>query len=338
MKVIRAGALGFCEGVRRAVEMAWRASDPKSPLADEAKSPQERVYTLGPLIHNSRVQRSLEECGIVRLEEDNAGRFDKAIASAPAGSTVIIRAHGVSPLVEAELRLRGLNILDATCPHVKASQSKARFFAEKGYSIFLAGEKNHAEITGILGCVESAISSDSEGTFYSVVANGAEAALAAEDLFRRELSSSKEGAPSGESESSMEGAGSGVKTVLIGQTTIGPEEYASIGDEIKRFFPDLEIINTICGATADRQKALRELCDNSSPSAVDAVIIAGGPESANTRRLLSLARELGKPAWLVETPEQLPPEIGQYETIGLCAGASTPDDQIDKIEKYLSMN
>jgi 4-hydroxy-3-methylbut-2-enyl diphosphate reductase len=121
-------------------------------------------------------------------------------------------------------------------------------------------------------------------------------------------------------------------TVLIGQTTISPGEYRAIGDALKRFYPDIEILNTICGATADRRKALEELC-----AIVDAVVIAGGRESANTRRLLSLAHDLGKPAWLIEKPEDLPefPEISAYETVGLSAGASTPDSLIDDIEKAL---
>jgi 4-hydroxy-3-methylbut-2-enyl diphosphate reductase len=120
------------------------------------------------------------------------------------------------------------------------------------------------------------------------------------------------------------------KTALIGQTTIESEEYGAIGEEIRRFFPDLEIMNTICGATLERQKALRELCPK-----VDAVIIAGGRDSANTRRLLSIALELGKPAWLVESADDIPPEIKTYKTVGLSAGASTPESLIDEIEETL---
>ena len=125
-------------------------------------------------------------------------------------------------------------------------------------------------------------------------------------------------------------AESTAKTVLIGQTTFGPEEYHALGEVIKKYFPALEVVDSICGATKDRQDALRELCEKT-----DAVIIAGGAESANTQRLLSLAKQLGKPAWLVEDVSQIPPEICTYETIGLSAGASTPDDLIDEIEEAL---
>jgi 4-hydroxy-3-methylbut-2-enyl diphosphate reductase len=95
-----------------------------------------------------------------------------------------------------------------------------------------------------------------------------------------------------------------------------------------KVFPDLHVINTICRATRDRQDSLRELC-----ARVDAVIVAGGRESANTRRLLTIAR--GKPAWLVEGPADIPDEITAYTTVGLCAGASTPDTLIDALEQAL---
>ena len=75
---------------------------------------------------------------------------------------------------------------------------------------------------------------------------------------------------------------------------------------------------------------MRELCGK-----VDAVIVAGGRSSANTRRLLSIAEKQGKPAWLVESPEEIPAEITAYKMIGLCAGASTPDETIGAIEKAL---
>ena len=279
MKVIRARVLGFCMGVRRAVEMAWRESGQK-----------DMVYTLGPLIHNPGVLKSLEERGIRVLSDD---------CVVPEKSTVIIRAHGVSPALEAALRQQGARVLDATCPHVKVSQMKARSFAERGYRVFLAGEENHGEIAGLRGYVNSCY----------VVGNPEEAEKAAGELLR------------------LDGI---AKTVLIGQTTISPAEFRSIGQKLRQFFPGLEIEDTICSATADRQEALRELCGEA-----EAVIIAGGRLSANTRRLLSLAEELGKPAWLVERAEELPEEIKSYKTVGLSAGASTPDSLIEEIERAL---
>jgi len=280
-------------GVRRAVEMAWRESSPQNNEATDR-----RVYTLGPLIHNPTVLADLEERGIKVLKEgevlpEGPGRENAA---------VIIRAHGVSPDAEAALAAQGVRILDATCPHVKASQKKARELSRQGFFIFLAGEKEHAEIIGIRGYIEGPC---------AIVANPAGAEEAAEELARNDP---------------------GVKTALIGQTTIRQEEYFSIGERIKRCFPGLEIIDTICRSTRDKQNALRELSDQ-----VDAFVIAGGRESANTRRLLSIAESCGKKAWLVEDVSGIPPELACCSVIGLAAGDSTPNGLIDAIEEALKV-
>jgi 4-hydroxy-3-methylbut-2-enyl diphosphate reductase len=234
-----------------------------------------------------------------------------------SGIPVIIRAHGVSPALENTLAGRGARLVDATCPKVKASQIKAQELCRLGCRIFLAGERSHAEVIGILGYAPDCV----------VVGNPAEAAAAAEDL-RREA-----GRP--------DGASGALKTALIGQTTWDIAEYASIAEAIRAYFPDLEVCNTICGATQARQDSLRALC-----AEVDAVIVAGGRESANTRRLLDIARSFpgpagfgpdgrGKPAWLVETPAEIPGEVDRYDTLGLCAGASTPDALVSAIEEAL---
>jgi len=297
MKVIRARLLGFCMGVRRAVEIAERASL-ETGLAG-------KLFTLGPLIHNSSVLENLRKWGLVCLGEDE-------ISSLPADSTVIIRAHGVAPVIERELSQRGIRILDATCPNVKQSQSKARSFVENGYRLFIAGEENHGEIAGLRGYAEDGCPKVRASVISPcfVVGNAEEATTAAGELYRSEPEA---------------------RTALIAQTTIRDEEYRVIGEKIRQFFPSLKIVNSICAATMDRQNALRELGN------VDAIIVAGSRESANTQRLLSLAKEMGKPAWLTEAVSDIPPEIAAYETVGLSAGASTPDDLIDAIEQAIKL-
>jgi 4-hydroxy-3-methylbut-2-enyl diphosphate reductase len=254
---------------------------------------------MGSLIHNPQAMDTLKKQGLLVLDE-------RTLPEDLRGAVVIIRAHGITPQLEKILVDRGAQLIDATCPRVKDSQMKAQALFEGGRCIFLAGERQHGEIIGIQGYAPACI----------VVADSGEAAAAAEKLFREEPSA---------------------KTALIGQTTISPGEYKSMEDSIRTFFPDLEVLNTICGATEARQNSLRSLC-----AGVDAVIVAGGRESANTRRLLAIAKSFsdgkqvrGKPAWLVETPGEIPPEIGAYRTVGLCAGASTPDELIDAIEGAL---
>ena len=132
MKVIRAKVLGFCFGVRRALDMC---------LA-ELGAGGRRVYSMGALIHNPQAMEGLKQKGLCLLDEDTLPPFF-------SGDTVIIRAHGVSPFLEAELLRRGARIVDATCPRVKANQLKARSLCGEGYRVFLAGEKNHGEVIGL---------------------------------------------------------------------------------------------------------------------------------------------------------------------------------------------
>ena len=304
MKIIRAKVLGFCMGVRRAVTITNAAisaaleNDPEETL---------RIYTLGPLIHNPQVLSSFSRRGVKILQEPEL--FSGSVHQLK-GASVIIRAHGVSPGAEQTLREQGARIIDATCPRVKASQNIASELAEKGYTIFLAGERKHAEIKGIYGFA---------GNTDCIIAGNPEEA----DQMAGELAGQVKDSP--------------VKTALIGQTTISGDEYLDIATAIKRHFPNLEVKNTICDATRARQDALRELC-----SVVDTVVIAGGKESANTQRLLSIARNCGKEAWLVETASDLPEALlhlpkaeSAVKKIGLGAGASTPDSVIDEIEHAL---
>ncbi|MCL1930553.1 MAG: 4-hydroxy-3-methylbut-2-enyl diphosphate reductase, partial [Treponema sp.] len=176
-------------------------------------------------------------------------------------------------------------------------------FAQAGCRLFLAGEERHAEITGIRRYYEN------DARSCAVIGNAAEAEKAAAQL--------RENSPN-------------AKTALIGQTTISEEEYREIGAVIARYFPDVEIAQTICAATKERQDSLREIADK-----VDAVIIAGGKDSANTRRLLAIAEAAGKPCALAETPAVIPPDFFTFNTVGLASGTSTPDAVIDDIERAL---
>lgn len=87
---------------------------------------------------------------------------------------------------------------------------------------------------------------------------------------------------------------------------------------------------TICKATRDRQEALIELCKE-----VDAVLVIGGTESANTQRLKTIAEEQGLPTWLIEDEHDIPDQVYSFERIGITAGASTPQELIDRVETVL---
>ena len=134
MEIVLAESLGFCMGVKRVVDMAYRALE---------KNPGEPVVTLGPLIHNTQE--------IERLQGDGIRVADQS--DLPVAGTVIIRAHGVAPQAYDELKSRGLRIMDGTCPYVHYSQRKAMELHRDGYAVVIVGDKDHPEIRGILGYI-----------------------------------------------------------------------------------------------------------------------------------------------------------------------------------------
>lgn len=134
MEIVLAESLGFCMGVKRAVDLAYRARE---------KSEGQPIVTLGPLIHNSQEIDRLAKDGIVEIDPD----------SIPEKSTVVIRAHGVAPQAYESLKARGVRILDGTCPYVHYSQRKAVELRDQGYTVVIVGDKQHPEIVGIMGYI-----------------------------------------------------------------------------------------------------------------------------------------------------------------------------------------
>jgi len=327
-------------GVRRAVDLAVRAAENVLESAPDGK-----VYTLGPLIHNPEVLGQLNSLGVQELSESNLPENLKGIS-------VIIRAHGVSPIIEAGLHYREAGIVDATCPRVKAGQLKAAELVEAGYGLFLAGEENHAEILSIKGYAKtgfarSAMAAFGNTFFCAVVGNAADAQAAAQNFLKksytevqRKINKSQRITRKNPKKYLINNSclfGSFVdpsvnfKTALIGQTTITSEEYKAIGLVLQKYFPNIKIVQSICPATEERQEALRELA-----ARVEAIIVAGGKESANTRRLFAVAQSAGKPCVLIESEAEIPARFFRFETVGLASGASTPDFVIDKIEGRLN--
>lgn len=137
MSIIKAKSAGYCFGVNKAVETAYEAS----------KNKDEKVYTLGPLIHNAFVTNKLKEKGVDIIDD---------LDSIDSG-TVIIRSHGVGKAVYDKIKEKNLKLIDATCPYVKSIQNKVEKYHNKGYTIIIVGDKNHPEVIGVNGwCDNSA--------------------------------------------------------------------------------------------------------------------------------------------------------------------------------------
>jgi 4-hydroxy-3-methylbut-2-enyl diphosphate reductase len=267
-------------GVRRAVEAT------EHELAENA--PSSTVYTYGPLIHNPVALAKLAKAGVVVLGEGGAAMPDDF-----GGAAVIIRAHGVPPAERDELIRRHAKIIDATCPRVLSSQKRAKKYFDEGWTVILAGDRNHGEIAGIAGYAPGCI----------VLENRADA---------EKLSSYPE------------------RAVLISQTTIKQSEYDAIADALTKRIPELKVFNTICPATLERQEALENLAGR-----VEGILVIGGKNSANTQRLFKTALAITGKAWHIETPEDIPDEVYELESVGITAGASTPDEVITAVEQAL---
>jgi len=283
-------------------------------MAGSPRREGRRVFTLGPLIHNPQAVAELEALGVFALDEAD-------IDARVSGATVVIRAHGVAPEAIARLEALGARVVDATCPRVLASQRRAADWARKGYAVVIAGDRDHGEVTGIAGYARAA----------EQETNAARAA-AAQNRTPNLSAAGASNSPCFVVGSAEEAAALVIEgpVALIAQTTIKAAEYEAIRAALAIGHPTLEVVDSICPATGDRQRALEELA-----ASCDAIVVVGGRNSANTTRLLSSALASGKPAWLVETAAELPAEIRAYATVGVTAGASTPDALVDEVESAL---
>ena len=133
MKVYRSEGAGFCFGVRRAIDLAFK-------VAGKYKG---GVYTLGPLIHNPQVIEKLVETG-VKPVDDLRGLAGKDVKA------VIVRTHGITQQTMRKLIERQYEIIDATCPYVKKAQHYAKLLKEKGYQVLILGDSEHPEVKGLL--------------------------------------------------------------------------------------------------------------------------------------------------------------------------------------------
>lgn len=281
--IIRSQIIGYCMGVKRAVESAMNAVK---------NYPSSNIYTFGQLIHNPTTLKMLKRLNVNSINEKNLKMLKK-------DDVVIIRAHGVPPETITILKEKGVIIIDSTCPKVIANRHLAEKHSKNGL-IILIGDKNHPELISIQGYVLN-----KKNARCIIIQNSQEA---------------YEYIPKEETHA-----------FLIAQTTIKEEEFLLISNILKTKIKNLQIFDTICSATAERQNALKDLFDK-----VEAILIVGGKNSANTKRLFNTALESKVPSYFIENEKELPHEIYSFKTIGIASGASTPDETIDKIEKILN--
>jgi len=131
MKIVVAKTAGFCFGVKRAIDIAFKIAMEK----------RKGVYTLGPIIHNPQVVERLKDKGIIPIKNIKAKKDIRAL---------IIRTHGITLQLLKEITSMGCEIIDATCPFVKKAQHYAKLLNEDNYQVVILGEKNHPEVQSLM--------------------------------------------------------------------------------------------------------------------------------------------------------------------------------------------
>jgi 4-hydroxy-3-methylbut-2-enyl diphosphate reductase len=274
-RVLLAAPRSFCAGVVRAIDVVDRALD----------QPGATVYVRRQIVHNSHVVRRLEQRGAVFVDD---------LAEVPTGATVVFSAHGVAPAVRSEADLRGLQVIDATCPLVAKVHAEVRRFADDGETVIFIGHRDHDEAVGTMG----------ERPGATVLVQDADEARTVE-------------------------VADPDRVAYLIQTTLAADEVSEIVSVLRRRFPRLQAppSDDICYATTNRQGALRQVAEDA-----DLVLVVGSDNSSNSKRLVESVQRLGLPAHLIDDVDGIDLDwLADVRTIGLTAGASAPDELVDAV-------
>lgn len=210
--------------------------------------------------------------------------------------TVIIRSHGVGQDIYCRIRDLGLELVDATCPFVKKIHKIVKEQSEQGVQIVIIGNDAHPEVEGIKGwCLHPAI----------VV----ESAEEAEQL---------KAAP-------------GARLCIVSQTTFNYNKFKKLVEIISEKGYDVNVINTICSATEERQLEAAELAGRT-----EAMIVIGGRHSSNTQKLYEICRKSCRNTYYIQTLNDLEHySVPPVNCVGITAGASTPNYLIKEVQEYV---
>lgn len=206
---------------------------------------------------------------------------------------IVVSSHGISPRIAGAIARRGLRIVDTTCPFVLNAQRIARKLSGEGYRIVIVGDAKHPEVRAL---VDFAV-------------NGASVVKGAREARRLAV-------------------GRGDCVSVISQTTQSTGNFHEAVRAIRAKKPaSLKVVNTICRDAGDRQDAARRLARR-----VDIMLIVGGRNSANTRRLYEVSRKICRPSYHIETEADIRKSwFKRCNVVGITSGASTPDCIIEKV-------
>ena len=284
MEVKVAKTAGFCFGVQRAVDKVYELID----------SCPDRLFTLGPIIHNEEVVNDLEKKGVRVASEEE-------LKTLPEGSTVVIRSHGVGKKVYDQLEECGLSYVDVTCPFVLKIHRIVEKESKAGSHIVIIGDPDHPEVVGICGwCIGP----------YTVIRTKQDAL----DFVPPE----------------------GKNVCIVSQTTFNYNKFKDLVEILRKKRYDntvlniLNILNTICNATEERQREAKSIAGE-----VDTMLVVGGRHSSNTQKLFEICKKECENTYYIQTPVDLDSDMFQCSSyVGITAGASTPKKIIEEVQEY----
>ena len=276
MEVLLADEYGFCFGVERAVEMVEEA-------VEEGARP---IRSLGPLIHNAQEMERLSARGVSTIDSPDEADGD---------TIAVIRAHGVTPLVQLELEGRAAKVIDATCPFVTRVQHLAERAAKQGRDVVVAGNPDHPEMIGVVGYAP-------DNTY---VVRDADEVAALPPLH----------AP-----------------LVVSQTTLKLKTFIEVAEAVRaKADAEPQVVNTICSATRDRQDAARALAGLVDVF----YIIGGKHSSNSIKLLAVCEEQCAKSFLIETQDEIDPADLQGAKRVGVTAGASTPNWLIDQVVSRL---
>ncbi len=230
---------------------------------------------------------------VIKNLEKQGVIFTEDFSTVPDRATLIFSAHGVSKDIEKIAESKNLKVIDGTCPLVKKNHKIIEDAELRGDYVLFIGDRNHAEVIGSVGRMAD------KSKIFLISTN--------DDI-----------------ENLPELTGN---MIVLSQTTLSASDVKEKTDLIKQKFPQVVNCGGICHATDSRQNAIKKLAQE-----CDLILVAGSPKSANSRQLATIASSFGVPTYLIETPQDLKTiDFSQTKKIGISAGASTPQEQIDLI-------
>ena len=280
-----------------------RAVDAVFRLAEE--KPEAHIYTVGELIHNPNVNEKLRENGIGTLSEEH---LEEELKNADPQSVFVVRTHGIPSCALEALRAfvrknPKSEILDMTCPFVaKIYRIMEENTSEDTFTV-LIGTATHPEVIGIASYIK--------GNF-RIVSGFSELST----LSKSELAQ----------------AFDSKRIIIASQTTHNLEDYQNCKKFLKNLYTNALFFDTICNVTETRQKEIDTLSRE-----CDAMLVIGGRESSNTRKLYDISRANCKETYFIETARDIPIHIKTMTgKVGIAAGASTPGNIIEEVQNTMS--